>query len=88
MPIIAAVLGLCLGAGMGLIALSELMIAADEARFELVEERIGHPGATELVPIVGAAWAKVDIPRGELIDAPLGERIRPVVIVLPVTGTI
>ena len=82
-PIIAAVHGLCLGAGMGLIAQCDLVIAADDARFGLVEGRIGHPGATELVPIIGAAWAKFLILTGELIDAPLAERIGLVLTVLP-----
>src|SRR5699024_9665129 len=68
-PIVAAVNGLCLGAGMGLVAQCDLVIAGDDARFGLVEGRIGHPGATEIVPIVGAAWAKFLILTGELIDA-------------------
>lgn len=82
-PIVAAVNGLCLGAGMGLIAQCDLVIAADDARFGLVEGRMGHPGATELVPIIGPAWAKFLILTGELIDAPLAERIGLVLAVVP-----
>jgi acrylyl-CoA reductase (NADPH) len=74
-PIVAAVNGLCLGAGMGLIAQCDLVIAADDARFGLIEGRIGHPGATELVPIIGGAWAKFLILTGELLDARRAERI-------------
>jgi len=74
-PIVAAVNGLCLGAGMGLIAQCDLVIAADDARFGLIEGRIGQPGATELVPIIGGAWAKFLILTGELIDARRAERI-------------
>nr|WP_225952710.1 acryloyl-CoA reductase [Mycobacterium sp. OAS707] len=74
-PIVAAVNGLCLGAGMGLIAQCDLVVAADDARFGLIEGRIGQPGATELVPIIGGAWAKFLILTGELIDARRAERI-------------
>lgn len=74
-PVVAAVNGLCLGAGMGLIAQCDLVIAGDDARFGLIEGRIGQPGATELVPIIGGAWAKFLILTGELIDAAHAERI-------------
>jgi acrylyl-CoA reductase (NADPH) len=74
-PVVAAVNGLCLGAGMGLIAQCDMVIAGDDARFGLIEGRIGQPGATELVPIIGGAWAKFLILSGELIDAPHAERI-------------
>lgn len=74
-PVVAAVHGLCLGAGLGLLAQMDLAVAAQSARFGLVEGRIGHPGATEIVPLVGAAWAKFLILTGELIDASTAERI-------------
>lgn len=74
-PVVAAVHGLCLGAGLGLIAQCDIVVAADDARFGLVEGRIGHPGATEIVPLVGAAWAKFLILTGELIDAATARRI-------------
>jgi enoyl-CoA hydratase/carnithine racemase len=82
-PIVAGVNGLCLGAGMGLVAQCDLVVAGDDARFGLIEGRIGHPGATELVPIIGGAWAKFLILTGELIDAPLAERIGLVLTVIP-----
>jgi enoyl-CoA hydratase/carnithine racemase len=68
-PVVAAVHGLCLGAGLGFMAQCDLVIAADDARFGLIEGRIGHPGATEIVPLVGAAWAKFMMLTGELISA-------------------
>jgi enoyl-CoA hydratase/carnithine racemase len=68
-PVIAAVHGLCLGAGLGLAVQCDFIVASDDARFGLVEGRIGHPGATELVPLIGPAWAKFLIFTGELIDA-------------------
>ncbi len=82
-PIVCAVQGLCLGAAMGLVAQCDIVVAADDARFGLVEGRIGHPGASELVPVVGAAWAKFLILTGELIDARRAEQIGLVLTVLP-----
>ncbi len=74
-PVVAAVHGLCLGAGLGMLAQFDLVVAAEDARFGLVEGRIGHPGATELVPLIGPAWAKFLILTGELVGAPVAERI-------------
>jgi len=68
-PIVAAVHGLVLGSGLGLIALFDLVLAARGTRFGLIEGRVGHPGATEVVPLVGAAWAKYLMLTGEIIDA-------------------
>lgn len=82
-PIVAAVHGHCLGAGLGLLAQCDLVIAADDARFGLVEGRIGHPGATEIVPLVGAAWAKFLLLTGELIDAATAEKIGLVLTTVP-----
>lgn len=82
-PLVAGVHGLCLGAGMGLIAQCDLVIAADDARFGLIEGRIGHPGATELVPIIGPQWAKFLILTGELIGADVAERLGLVLTVVP-----
>ena len=74
-PVIAAVHGLCLGTALGFIVQCDFVIAADNARFGLIEGRIGHPGATDLVPVIGADWAKFLIMTGELIDAARAERI-------------
>jgi enoyl-CoA hydratase/carnithine racemase len=68
-PSVAAVHGLVLGGGVGLTALFDFVIAAEGTRFGLIEGRIGHPGATEIVPLVGAAWAKYLMLTGEIIDA-------------------
>lgn len=82
-PVIAAVHGLCLGAGLGFMAQCDLVIAADGARFGLIEGRIGHPGATEIVPLVGAAWAKFMILTGELIDADRAADIGLILLTVP-----
>lgn len=68
-PSVAAVHGLVLGSGVGLTALFDFVIAAEGTRFGLIEGRVGHPGATEIVPLVGAAWAKYLMLTGEVIDA-------------------
>ncbi len=82
-PVIAAVHGLCLGTALGFIAQCDFVIAADDTRFGLIEGRIGHPGATDLVPVIGAAWTKFLIYTGEIIDAARAERIGLVLTVEP-----
>lgn len=82
-PVIAGVHGLCLGAGLGMLAQCDLVIAADSARFGLIEGRIGHPGASELVPVIGAQWAKFLILTGELIDSATAASIGLVLTVEP-----
>ncbi|MGE0385148.1 MAG: enoyl-CoA hydratase/isomerase family protein [Gammaproteobacteria bacterium] len=82
-PVIAAVHGLCVGTALGFISQLDFVIAADDARFGLIEGRIGHPGASDLVPVIGAAWTRFLIYTGELIDAAQAERIGLVLIVVP-----
>jgi enoyl-CoA hydratase/carnithine racemase len=74
-PTVAAVNGMCLGSGLGLMAQFDLAVAAHDARFGLIEGRIGHPGSTEIVPLVGAAWAKFLMLTGEIIDARRAQEI-------------
>lgn len=82
-PVIAAVHGLCLGTALGFISQCDFVIAADDTRFGLIEGRIGHPGATDLVPVIGATWTKFLIMTGEMIDAWRAERIGLVLTVEP-----
>jgi len=82
-PVIAAVNGLCLGAGMGFVAHCDFTFAGDDAEFGLIEGRIGHPGAADLVSKIGAAWAKFLILTGETIDAERAQEIGLVLAVLP-----
>jgi enoyl-CoA hydratase/carnithine racemase len=53
----------------------DFVVASRDARFGLIEGRIGHPGVAELVPVVGVAWAKFLILTGEIIDARLAQQI-------------
>lgn len=82
-PVIAAVHGSCLGAGLWLIAACDLVVAADDAAFGLVEGRIGLSGAGAVLHLVGPAWAKFLIWTGETIDAWRAERIGLVLLVVP-----
>jgi len=82
-PLIAAVHGYCLGAAVSFVSQCDFVIAAENARFGLVEGRMGHPGASDLVPVIGPAWTKYLIFTGELIDALRAERIGLVLTVVP-----
>jgi enoyl-CoA hydratase/carnithine racemase len=82
-PVIAAVHGLCVGTAMGFVAQCDFVIAADNTRFGLIEGRIGHPGASDLVPVIGAPWTRYLIYTGELIDAARAEKIGLVLTVEP-----
>lgn len=74
-PVIAAVHGACLGAGLGFIAQCDIVLTASGARFGLPEGRFGHPGGAELSAIVGPAWAKFLIFTGESLDADQAVRV-------------
>jgi enoyl-CoA hydratase/carnithine racemase len=81
-PTIAAVHGVCLGAGLSFIAQCDFVLAADNASFGLPEGRFGHPGGSELVPLVGQAWAKFMIFTGERLNARRAAEIGLVLLVL------
>lgn len=68
LPTIAAVHGYCLGAGLVLATSCDLVIAAGSARLGVPEGRIGMPGGSHLVGLVGRQWAKFLMLTGELID--------------------
>jgi enoyl-CoA hydratase/carnithine racemase len=68
-PVIAAVHGYCLGAALNLVLACDLVIAGESASFGLPEGRMGLVGASPLVPLVGAQWARFLILSGESIDA-------------------
>jgi enoyl-CoA hydratase/carnithine racemase len=68
-PIIAAVHGHCLGAGLLLAASCDLVIAAESARFGFPEGRLGLVGASALVPVIGRQWATFLTLTGESLTA-------------------
>lgn len=69
LPVVAAVQGSCLGAGLLLAASCDLVVAGAGATFGLPEGRMGLVGASYLVPVVGRQWAKFLIMSGESITA-------------------
>ncbi len=68
-PIIAAVHGHCLGAGLLLAMSCDFVLAAESTLFGFPEARLGLVGATTLVDVVGRQWAKFLMTTGELISA-------------------
>lgn len=81
LPVVAAVHGHCLGAGLTLAAACDLVVAAESARFGFPEARLGLVGASALVPLVGRQWAKFLMLTGELLTA---EQARQIGLVLSV----
>jgi enoyl-CoA hydratase/carnithine racemase len=82
-PLVAAVHGMCLGAGLAFMAQCDLVLAAEDATFGLPEGRFGHPGGAELSLLIGAPWAKFLIFTGESIDARRAQQLGLVLLTLP-----
>ncbi|HVU71422.1 MAG TPA: enoyl-CoA hydratase/isomerase family protein [Mycobacteriales bacterium] len=82
-PVIAAVHGNVLGAGLLLAASCDLVVAADTAVLGLPEGRIGLVGGTGLVAAVGRQWAKMLQLSGELISADRAAQIGLVLTCVP-----
>jgi enoyl-CoA hydratase/carnithine racemase len=81
LPVIAAVHGYCLGAGVTLAASCDLVVAADDSLFGFPEGRVGLVGASALVSVIGRQWSKFLMLTGELLDA---EQARSIGLVLAV----
>ncbi|MCU1594961.1 MAG: putative enoyl-CoA hydratase/carnitine racemase match [Frankiales bacterium] len=82
-PVVAAVQGHCLGAGLLLAASCDLVVASTSASFGLPEGRMGLVGASYLVPVIGRQWAKFLILSGESISATRAQQIGLVLTVVP-----
>lgn len=86
-PIIASIDGLAVGGGCELIALCDLRIAADTARFGIPINRLGVtaglPEARALVSLIGPGAAKDLLLTGRLIDAAQAFRVGLVSRVVP-----
>ena len=82
-PVVAAVHGNVLGAGLLLAASCDLIIAASTAVLGLPEGRIGLVGGTGLVAAVGRQWAKMLQLSGELISADRAAQIGLVLACVP-----
>ena len=78
-PVIAAVDGWCIGAGVELIAAADIRLCTAGARFALKEVQVGMVpdlgGASRLPYLVGEGWAREMALTGEAIDAETAARI-------------
>jgi enoyl-CoA hydratase/carnithine racemase len=83
LPVVAAVHGHCLGAGLLLAASCDLVVSGHGASFGLPEGRLGLVGASYLVPVIGRQWAKFLILTGESISAERACEIGLVLTVVP-----
>lgn len=78
-PVVAAIQGHCVGAGLELTLACDLRIAADDAILGLPETRIGAVpdvgGCSRLAALVGLGRAKELVLTAALVDAPRAEEI-------------
>jgi methylglutaconyl-CoA hydratase len=77
-PVIARVHGACVGGGMGLIAVCDCVVAADDVVFGFTETKLGIIPAVIsafVLPKIGESWARALFPTGERFDADLAHRI-------------
>ncbi len=82
-PIIAAVHGYCLGAGILLAAACDFVVAGEGATFGFPEGRLGLVGASTLTTRIGRQWAKFLTLTGESITAAQACRLGLVLTVEP-----
>ncbi len=82
-PTIGAINGMCYGFGLVIATHLDLLVAAESARFGLIETRFGSTGAQTLPYLVGAQWAKFLALTGELIPAAKAREIGLVLEVFP-----
>src|SRR5216683_1682797 len=68
-PVIAAINGMCYGAGMIHASECDLVVAAESARFCMIETRMGHGGAGSLPYFIGPQWTRFLMYTGEIISA-------------------
>jgi enoyl-CoA hydratase len=78
-PVLMAIHGFCLGAGLEVAMMGDIRIAADDARFALPEPRVGVSidagGDMRLATEIGAGWTKLLAFTGRRIDAETALRI-------------
>ena len=82
-PVIAAINGLCYGAGLLCAIECDLLVAAESARFGMLEARMGSGGSTVLPFLIGPQWTKFLMYSGEIIDARKAKDIGLVLEVVP-----
>jgi enoyl-CoA hydratase/carnithine racemase len=86
-PVIMAIHGYCLGAGLEVALMGDIRIAADDAKFALPEPRVGvgidAGGDLRLAREIGAGWTKLLAFTGRRIDAATALRLGIVQEVVP-----
>lgn len=80
-PVIAAINGICYGAGLILAAHADIRIATRSAKLGFIESRMGGTGIEVFPFLIGIQWAKFLMFTGELITA---EKARDIGLVLEV----
>jgi enoyl-CoA hydratase/carnithine racemase len=78
-PVVVAIHGFCLGAGLEVAMMGDIRVAADDARFAFPEPRVGVSidagGDMRLATEIGAGWTKLLAFTGRRIDAETALRI-------------
>jgi enoyl-CoA hydratase/carnithine racemase len=78
-PVVVAVHGYCLGAGLELAMMGDIRVAADDATFALPEATVGvgidSAGDLRLVTEIGAGWTRLLAFTGRRIDASTALRL-------------
>jgi len=91
-PVLMAIHGYCLGAGLEVAMMGDIRIAADDAEFALPEPRVGVSidagGDLRLAHEIGAGWTKLLAMTGRRIDAATALRLGIVQEVVPSTDLI
>jgi enoyl-CoA hydratase/carnithine racemase len=86
-PVVVAIQGYCLGAGLELAMMGDIRIAAEDARFALPEATVGvgidSAGDLRLVTEVGAGWTRLLAFTGRRVDAGTALRLGMVQEVVP-----
>jgi enoyl-CoA hydratase/carnithine racemase len=86
-PVLMAIHGYCLGAGLEIAMMGDIRIAADDARFALPEPKVGVSldagGDLRLIAEIGAGWTRLLALTGRRIDAATALRIGIVQEVVP-----
>mgnify|MGYP003386311078 FL=1 len=86
-PVIASVQGACLGAAVGLAAAADVVIAADDSRFQLAQGKLGlsiDGGTSYLLPrLIGLRAAQRMALTGEAIDAAVARQLGLVSTIVP-----
>jgi enoyl-CoA hydratase/carnithine racemase len=78
-PVLMAIHGYCLGAGLEVAMMGDIRVAAEDAKFALPEPRVGVSidagGDMRLCQELGAGWTKLLAMTGRRIDAEMALRI-------------